>query len=727
MELGSEEGIASFKPIFNRARGALDPSSPHARNAALLPFLLHAYACESGSLQILASDFHSNTWHTRLSYEHLKELKEKLACKDTFLNFLQSLHEALSSNEVKIELGGPASAVGGKGATVAKLKTFFSALGTSRDIVIPLEIFKGRSASDAVGALALDLYDAFTSAQNRISELEANVEDEKQRSTNVLNAILEGKADSIHFRQSTLPSMVQNEVQPSWSDATSPGLLMPTQSPVPSVSLSSYLSPSLPPPLPNDFSPGYNVALAHKPYKSSGGSLSRKRGVCRNTALKLSDENSYSRSVKNTAKMVERLVEVNTNGNGVLSADIYETTGCSGGAVASHIGAEKRKYRELNADLLAKIESGGENRSAKTDAWARRHYLEWRRNSDLPEREIEELPLPEFAESLVKFFCMVKKRNGDLFPSESLKAMYRGYVRIIQSHYKKLCMQGSYNGPIVDAGKDLVFEKARISCVEAMKHSLLQGANESKRRKADDVMVSLSQDILSCPENQATTPKGLCRRLCYYAIHKFGINGNMELYDTTDFEFQRIISDQGDALWEYNEKRAEKYKSKELFRAVVQCGDKDVVECFDKYFMHLPPKPLEEEPRRLFLAPIKRPTTNAWFRHQNISSRTLLEWYRYMKPIPLDQAHAIKSPLHHSPCLLRCDRRCNEKETDLDTNLNLPAMDISDTHMTNAKTTHNGTSRDIVDVPGNTDEDSNEGHAREDQDEDDLTDVDSHD
>ena len=90
---------------------------------------------------------------------------------------------------------------------------------------------------------------------------------------------------------------MQNEEQPSWSGATSPGILMPTQSPSP-INLGSYLSPSIPPNLPSEYSPGFNVTLGHKPYKSSESSLTRMRGVCRSTALKLSDENSYSRSVK---------------------------------------------------------------------------------------------------------------------------------------------------------------------------------------------------------------------------------------------------------------------------------------------------------------------------------------------------------------------------------------------------------------------------------------------
>lgn len=609
------------------------------------------------------------------------------------------------------------------GATFAKLKTFLNILGTIKDLVLPLESLKGQNAVDASAALALDLYNTFTSAQSRILDLEAGVEDEKQRSTNVLNAILEGKADSIHFRPSSLP--VQNEVQPSWSGATSPGILMPTQSPSPPINLGSYLSPSIPPNLPSEYSTGFNVTIGHKPYKSTESLLPRTRGVCRSTALKLSDENSYSRSIRRAGKIVDGLVEVGTDCTGDLTADMYETAGCTEGSVASHMGVQKRKYRELNEDLLRKIEAGGENRSAKTNAWARRHYLEWRRSTGLPEREIEDLPLSEFAESLVKFFCMVKKRNGDLFPSESLKAMYRGYVRILQSHYKQLAMEGNYNRPIVDAGKDLVFEKARIACIEAMKHSLLQGPSRSRKKLADSGMVDFSHDILMSDENQVTTPKGLCRRLCYYAIHKFGIDGHMELYDTTDIEFERTVTDQGNVFWNYNEKRAEKYKSKEMFRPIIQNDDKDVIECFNEYFKHLPPKPLQEEPRRLFLAAIKRPTTIVWYRHQNISSRTLQEWYRYMKPRVLDESHVMKGQLGQLPCLSRCEEDC-EREGNLEDNINLPAMGIHDT-IQSRKPTQAATSKKDDDQ-SDMGEERNEGEAEEqDRDEDDVTEIDSDD
>jgi len=104
----------------------------------------------------------------------------------------------------------------------------------------------------------------------------------------------------------------------------------------------------------------------------------------------------------------------------------------------------------------------------------------------------------------------------------------------------------------------------------------------------------------------------------------------MELYNTTDVEFQRILNEEGKVFWQYDEGQAVKYKNKTSFRDIKCCGEKDVVDCFDKYFTSLPAKPLESEPRRLFLAPIKRPTSTVWYRHQNIGVRTLLKWYKQM-------------------------------------------------------------------------------------------------
>ncbi|MCO5589053.1 hypothetical protein L7F22_043018 [Adiantum nelumboides] len=280
-------------------------------------------------------------------------------------------------------------------------------------------------------------------------------------------------------------------------------------------------------------------------------------------------------------------------------------------------------------------------------------------------------------------------------------------------------MEGSQCEAIVDVAKDPVFENARIACVEAMKHSLLHGASTSKKKKTQFLMANGSHDIFLSHDIQLTNPSGLCRRLCYYCIHKFGIDDHMELYDTTDIEFERMVSDQGTTIWNYNERKAAEYKGKELFRPFIQCDDKDVVDCFDKYFMHLPPKPLEEEPRRLFLAPIKRPTTTVWFRHQNISSRTLQKWCKLMKPSMLEEGLDMQDTMNHPPGMLRCEGDCQKA----DENVNVSDIDLIDKHG-NDKALLTGTSRNDLEIQSESREDGNEGNAEEDHDEDDLTDVD---
>ncbi|XP_057857544.2 uncharacterized protein LOC131066721 isoform X3 [Cryptomeria japonica] len=525
------EMVQEFKPIFNRAKGVLEASSPHARNAALLPFLVHIHPSDSGHLHVLTSDFHFNTWHALFNCDQLNQLKETLGFNENLSTFLQVLYKAFTSDNVKIELGGPASAIGGKGATSAKIKGTATFLGASRNVCLHLELFKGRSANDAVGALALDLYEAFYTANNQIAELELLLDEEKKKNSKILDAVVQGKANGIHFR----PHAILNDSAVVWNkDHDSESL--PPEHPSVAMPENSVFQMSLPAPMQPQIEPfpSHSPISAPKHLKHSS-SKRRKIGSSRGSSLKLAVQNSYARIGKQTSKGT--LKDCNST---VCSSE------CETVPEIIESAGSKSKYRDIDMDILAKIEEGGENRSLKTGLWARRHYLEWRKFEGLPEIEIEELPLPEFAESLVKFFCMVKKRNGDLFPSESLKAMFRAFARILQFHHKRLAVLGSYNGPIVDASKDALFEKARLACIEAMKHSLANGANQNKRRRTDEDRCLSEEEILQHQDNQPSTPQGLSRRICYYVIHKFNIYGDMELYNTTDVEFQRVLNEKGE-------------------------------------------------------------------------------------------------------------------------------------------------------------------------------------
>ncbi|KAJ7517921.1 hypothetical protein O6H91_21G046100 [Diphasiastrum complanatum] len=593
MELQSPlSALLDFQPICNRALGQLDPSLPHSRNAALLPFLYSIHSATANHLLVLTSDFHFNTWHARVTFADLNKMKEAFSITESFSLYLQSFHSGFSSNNVKVELGGPASAVAGKGASSAKLKTVIMTNGEAKEMCLELELLQGQVANDAMSTLVWGLFESLVTAKTQVSQLEEEVNQEKRNTTTILDAVVSGRSSL-----NSCPSRV-----------TKASLVNRLQS--------------------QTLNKEHSMPASHFASTKLSRSTSYSRGSsARCSSLKLAEANSYTRTTRSKGKATD-IAEAQASHLCERSSSFI-----AGGQHLADSSIDKRKYLDVNPEVISKIEAGGENRSEKTDAWARRRYFEWRQDQSLPNKEIEELSLAEFADSLVKFFCMIKKRDGTLFPSDSLGAIFRAFARIINFHYKKLYLQGNYAGPIVDMNRDIMFEKSRLACKEAMKHSILNGGNLHKKQKICERLLT-EEHVLQHPANQTTHALGLVRRLCYFAIHRFHIYGCMELYDTTDLEFRRAVDEKGVDYWEYDERRAMHYKSKTVLRDSVKSYDKKVIDCFDKYFAHLPSKPLEREPRRLFLAPITNPrSSDIWYRHENISARRLSKWYRSMGPL----------------------------------------------------------------------------------------------
>eukprot|EP01018_Ginkgo_biloba_P038779 Gb_09098 [translate_table: standard] len=143
--------------------------------------------------------------------------------------------------------------------------------------------------------------------------------------------------------------------------------------------------------------------------------------------------------------------------------------------------------------------------------------------------------------------------------------------------------------------------------------------------------------------------------------------------------------------------------------------------------MSLPAKPLEGEPRRLFLAPIKRPTSNVWFRHQNIGARTLLKWYKKMCCLEchpeLDSANC--SSVQQSASLLRtsCQTAGNSRGSNSRTNLNISSADGSAIGQIRIAEKHSAEFENSVEISSESDEESVE--SKEDK-EIELSVLDSH-
>ncbi|XP_002980847.2 uncharacterized protein LOC9657615 [Selaginella moellendorffii] len=457
-----------------------------------------------------------------------------------------------------------------RAAASGRLKTRISL----REISLELELSEGRCASDNMSTLIWEFFEILSAAKSRVFHLEAALAEGKIKTLKVLDTV-----ECIRAKQRAMAINV------------------------------SPLNPSRKQPKPVLQAAPSTVKF---PSNSSDGSFFLGEAPC-SPDLKL--EETYcaggdEMSASTANGIHDQLFEAMPNNQGLLpSLDMQP-----------HINAD--------ADREEK------NRSLCSDLWAKRHFLEWRKEQGLPSSNLEDLPLPELADCLTKFFRMVKKRNGSLFPSESLRAMFRAFCRILRSHYRKLQLQGQYDGPGVDLSRDSLFERARLACLEAMKYSKSHGGNVKRRKKPDEWIPAPEEDILCHPANQVTDPYGLLKRLCFYVIRKFHVHGHMELYYTTDVEFKRFGNGDGTATWEYDEKRAANHKRKSSFREPVSCSESDVVLCLDKYFFHAPPKASASEPRQLFLAPIGKPESNVWYRNQIMNLKTLRGWYRYMGPMP---------------------------------------------------------------------------------------------
>lgn len=110
------ESLASFLPVFNRAKGRLSPSSPHFEIAVLFDFLFTLKLNPDGSaLQARVTDFHSHSWTTEMSPKQLSDLRDDIGVGGSWEDFLQFLRQAFTSEHVVVQLGGPASAIGGEG------------------------------------------------------------------------------------------------------------------------------------------------------------------------------------------------------------------------------------------------------------------------------------------------------------------------------------------------------------------------------------------------------------------------------------------------------------------------------------------------------------------------------------------------------------------------------------------------------------------------------------
>lgn len=164
----------AFSAVFGQAEGSLEEAVP----CALLPFVFLLHSSDGKSLRLHISDFHSNTWQAVRTPELLEDLRDQVGIGGSWDDFLQYIRDAFSSDNVKLILGGPASSIGGHGATSARVVAQKSK-GMPR-ISLNLEKLIGPSEEDAMGLITIELLKAYRHQSNALETEQKSVSQFKE-------------------------------------------------------------------------------------------------------------------------------------------------------------------------------------------------------------------------------------------------------------------------------------------------------------------------------------------------------------------------------------------------------------------------------------------------------------------------------------------------------------------------------------------------------------------
>ena len=182
------------------------------------------------------------------------------------------------------------------------------------------------------------------------------------------------------------------------------------------------------------------------------------------------------------------------------------------------------------ASFDKEMQSCNKNGTTKSNSWIKNRFNSWRCASGLDiSIPLESLPLKELAEMLVKFFFVLKKKNGKRYPSQSVMGIYKGFNRIMCKVQSNRIDETGVNEEQFVMHSHPIFGRVNKSVILAMKKSIMAGANK-ERRKVDYFTNDDELKILAHPLHQATFPTGVQKRFAWYCTTVFLIRGNNELY-----------------------------------------------------------------------------------------------------------------------------------------------------------------------------------------------------
>ncbi|XP_058097391.1 uncharacterized protein LOC131242642 isoform X2 [Magnolia sinica] len=234
------KSFEDFQPIFGEAKAEWESTQASVHPHPLLPFLFHVHALDSSRLRIHVSDFHSYTWESIRTVQHLEDLRDVIGVGGSWSEFIDYLIASMSSDGVKLVLGALPNSNSDSGATSGKLMAHKSK-GMPL-ISIPLNRLTNSSANDAMANLSMELFKAFKSKHNevvkeqqRLYRLTVTLAAEQDKNESIQNQLdaVKRKQPKLHASDKAFPisGSVDNFDTMSVSDTQQSSETLSTQSP----------------------------------------------------------------------------------------------------------------------------------------------------------------------------------------------------------------------------------------------------------------------------------------------------------------------------------------------------------------------------------------------------------------------------------------------------------------------------------------------------------------
>ncbi|RWR92787.1 U2 small nuclear ribonucleoprotein auxiliary factor subunit-related protein 1, putative isoform 1 [Cinnamomum micranthum f. kanehirae] len=157
------KGLEDLQPVLGEAKAEWNITTPPSQQSSLSRFIFYVHAIDSSRLRIHASDFRSYTWESIRTVQQLEDLRDVIGIGGSWSEFVAYLIASLSSDNVKLVVGGVLDSTGATSAKLVAHKSKGMPL-----ISIPLGRLMNSSADDAKSNLSFELFNAYKGQRDDI-------------------------------------------------------------------------------------------------------------------------------------------------------------------------------------------------------------------------------------------------------------------------------------------------------------------------------------------------------------------------------------------------------------------------------------------------------------------------------------------------------------------------------------------------------------------------------